>query len=142
MGFVTDQVFTANVFLYTGQLPLRVEDQLIALFIYALHLAINGGVMFYALKIGGGGSGSFMTDFPKAVFVTLARDLVMIPIIVIVSSYPIVGVLIGAVLWLGLIKYIFNLSWEQGAMVWLISIVLPIVIILFIVIPIALVLLI
>ena len=140
MGLVTEAVMASNGFLYTSSIPLRTQNQLITLFIYAAHLAINGVIIFYALRIGGQ-RGAFINIFPRGVFVTLVRDLVMIPIIVLGSAFPVFGVLLGAIVWLGLIKYVFQLSWEHSAMVWLISIVLPIVIVLFIVIPIAFVLL-
>ena len=137
MGFVSGSMAMAYTFLYGMSFPSKWEISIIALAVYALHLAISGCIMFASLKVAGV-SIDILTGFSKALFTIFARDLIALPLILLTAFFPIIGILISLILWLGIIKFVFQISWLHAALVFIISLILPFVILLFILIPIAL----
>lgn len=140
MGLITESIILVAKFLYGTQIPRGFESSLITLSIYVLHLLISSIILYYSVKLAGGGL-DFMTGFPRALFTILIRDLIALPLIFITFSIPFLGIIIAVIIWLGLIKFVFNLNWVKTVLAFLISLILPVVIILFILIPLALILL-
>lgn len=137
MGMILEALLMSSQFLYGMRVPRSWEASAVVLVIYAIHLAISALVLYYSVKITGGKS-DFITAFPKALFTVFVRDLIVLPLLLTTAFFPLFGMFIAIVVWLGLIKYIFNLPWTKTVMVFIVSLILPIVVLLFILLPIAL----
>lgn len=122
-------------FFYAQIVPRRMES-LLFLFIYGISLLISSLVLYFALKSLGVTKG-FIQDFPKALFTSFIRDLVIGPIILIIYYYPIIGILAGFIVWFGLVKYIFQTTWIKALMSWLVAGLIYLIIMIFILLPIA-----
>jgi len=140
MGFVATNIVAAYSFLYGIEIPRKWELSIIALTIYAVHLAISGSVLYGSLKIGGGGF-DFVSGFSRAIFTVFVRDLIALPLLVLMVGFPLFGMIVSLIAWLGLIKFVFQLSWARALLVFIITLILPFVILLLILIPVAMALL-
>lgn len=125
--------------LYGQAIPSGYNVPLIILGIYIIYLVISGLILYFSVKLSGSQM-TFMQGFPTAIFTTVIRDLIALPLIFIVFIFPFVGLIFAIVVWLGLIKFMFQIPWWRAIVAWIISIILPLVIAVFILIPIAMLL--
>jgi len=136
MGFVVTNLVAAYSFLYGFNIPYKWELSIIALSVYTIHLAISASVLYGSLKLAGGSS-DFISGFSRAMFTVFIRDLIGLPLIALMIGFPLFGLILSFVVWLLLIKFVFTISWARAFLVFIISLILPFVILLLILIPIA-----
>ncbi len=122
-------------FFYGQMVPRRMES-LVFVFIYGISLLVSSLVLYFALRSLGATKG-FVQDFPKALFTSFIRDLIIGPIILLIYYHPIIGILAGFIVWLGLVKYIFQTTWVKALMSWIIAGLIYLVIMIFILLPLA-----
>ena len=139
MGFVAANMAIAYSFLYGFDFPRKWEVSLIVLTVYVLHLALSGAVIYCSLRVCGV-SMDPVTGFSKAVFTVFLRDLLAFPLIGLVALWPLAGLIISFMAWFGLIKYLFGISWPRTIIVFIVSLIIPFFILLFVLIPAAVIL--
>lgn len=127
-------VYAAMDFLYLTAFPRSIVGPLAILFVYVLHLIIASLILYYSIKFAGG-SVAFRTGFPKAVLATFVRDILLVPLIFLSFFIPMLGPFLALVLWLAIIKFIFQLGWGRTVLAFIISIILPVIIVFFILLP-------
>jgi len=134
MGFVFANMAFTYTFLYGIDFPRKWEISLVVLAVYVLHLALSGGVVYGSLRICGV-SPDPITGFSKAVFTVFIRDLIALPLIGLIAVWPLFGIIVSFMAWFGLLKYLFGISWMRTIIVFLVSLILPFVILLLVLIP-------
>lgn len=128
---------TQSLKFFYGQMgPADFGGKVIFLLVYGVSLFISALVLYYALRSLKGAQ-SFMQDFPKALFTSFIRDLVIGPLLLITYYFPILGIAAGFIVWLGLVKYIFQIGWIKALMSWVAAGLIYLVIIVFILLPLA-----
>jgi hypothetical protein len=136
MSLFGESLSMARGFLLFGQtIPRGMEGPVILIGVYLLYLIISAVILYVSVKAVGYDKG-FLAGLPAAIFTVFVRDLIIIPLIMLAFFLPLLGLVIGVVVWLGLIKYVFAIKWWQAVLGWLVSLLIPIVIALFILIPI------
>ncbi|MFO7872108.1 MAG: hypothetical protein R6U26_00520 [Candidatus Undinarchaeales archaeon] len=123
-------------FFYGQMVPTDFSGQVIFLLVYGISLFVSALVLYFALKSLKGAK-SFIQDFPKALFTSFVRDLVIGPLLLITYFFPILGIVAGFIVWLGLVKYMFQVSWVKALMSWVAAGLIYLVIIIFILLPLA-----
>ncbi len=139
MGIVYQGLTYVAQFLYGQHIPRGLEVPLIILIIYIAYLLISAGILFYSLKIAGAQL-DFAAGFPRAMLTVIIRDVLFFPLLALVFFLPILGAIIALIVWLGILKYMFNLKWSQAFIAWIIAIILPFIVVLLILIPVAIIL--
>ncbi len=119
---------------YSQFLPRGLELPLFILLLYGVYLLISAGILLTALKTAGG-KVSYLMDLPRAVFTIILRDLITVPLIILALAIPIFGIIIAFVIWLAILKFIFQLSWLQAFLTWLVGGILQIILIVLVIIP-------
>ncbi len=123
-------------FFYGQMVPTDFSGKVIFLVVYGVSLLVSALVLYYALRTLKG-TKSFMQDFPKSLFTSFVRDLVIGPLLLVTYFFPILGIAAGFIVWLGLVKYMFQVSWVKALMAWIVAGLIYLVIIIFILLPLA-----
>ncbi|MFH1425063.1 MAG: hypothetical protein ABIG20_05370 [archaeon] len=121
-------------FLYMTKVPASFSLPITILLVYAVHLLVASSILYYAVRL----SGAQLTPgtgFSKALTATFVRDILFIPLVLMGFLIPFFGLFIALVIWMGIVKLVFNISWARTVLAFLISIILPLVILLFILLP-------
>ena len=129
----------ALMLFYSQFIPRGLELPFILLLLYGIYILIASGVLLLALKIAGAKI-NYQIDFPRSVITIVLRDFLTIPFLVLVLFAPIFGVIIAFIIWLGILKYMFQISWYQAFLVWLASGIIHLVLILLVIVPVILLL--
>ncbi len=127
-------VAALNLF-YAQFLPRGFETPLLFLLLYVAYLLISAGILMIALRTAGA-SITYALDMPRAVFTIIVRDLIAIPLIAIILVAPIVGIIIAFVIWFGILRYFFQISWVQAFLAWLTGSIIQVILIALLIIPI------
>ena len=121
--------------LFYGQfLPLGLSAPFIFLFLYGAYLLISTGILLVSLRTAGA-TISFSNDFPRGVFTIVMRDLIAVPLLVLIIISPLYGIIASFIIWLGLLRYFFQITWLQAFGAWIASGIIQILLIVLVIIP-------
>ena len=127
----------ALMLFYAQFIPRGLELPFILLLLYGVYILVASGVLLAALKVAGAKI-NLGVDFPRSVITIVLRDFLTIPFLVLVLFVPILGVIIAFVAWLGILKYMFQISWYQAFLVWLASGIIHLILILLVIVQVIL----
>ncbi len=118
---------------YSQIVPRGLETPFLLLLLYGIYLLVSAGILLFALRVAGGKISS--QDFPKGVFTIVLRDLIAGPLIIFIILSPLFGILFSFIIWLGILKFMFHITWPQALLAWVASGVIQILLILLVIIP-------
>ena len=125
----------ANIEIFYAQfLPRGLEAGFIVLLLYGFYLFLSAGILLVALKTAGAKI-NYLADIPRGVFTIIVRDLIAIPLIAIVLVAPVLGIIIAFVVWFGILKFFFDITWVQALMTWVVGSIIQIILIALLIIP-------
>ncbi len=119
---------------YSQIVPRGLETPFLLLLLYGIYLLVSAGILIFALRVAGSKI-SFSQDFPKGVFTIVLRDLIAGPLIIFIILSPLFGILFSFIIWLGILKFMFQITWPQALLAWVASGVIQILLILLVIIP-------
>ena|SRR3989344_2960292 len=119
---------------YSQLVPRGLETPFLLLLLYGAYLLISAGILLFAVRAAGGKT-SVTQDLPRGVFSIVLRDLIAGPLIIFVILSPLFGILFSFIIWLGILKFMFQLTWPQALLAWVASGVIQIILILLVIIP-------
>ena len=119
---------------YAQFIPHGLEVPLLVLLLYGVYLLLSAGILMTALKTAGG-SVSYLTDLPRGVFTILIRDLIALPLIAIILISPLIGILIAFLIWLGILRFMFQITWVQAFLTWLVGGIIQLVLVALVIVP-------
>ena len=119
---------------YAQFLPRGLEVPFLILMLYGAYLLISSGILLVALKTAGA-KVNYVMDLPRGVFTIMVRDFIAIPLIAVILVTPLLGIAIAFAIWLGILRYFFQITWPQAFMTWLVGSIVQLVLIVLLVIP-------
>jgi len=137
MSLFGESLALSSAFLFTAQVPRGLESGFILIALFTLQIIFSAIMLYAAIKMVGGG-GTIVADMPKALFTAFILYSLIIPFLFMAFYLKFVGVIIALLVWLALIKYMFNMPWLKALFAFMLSIVLSLVVLFFVMLPVAL----